>query len=110
MNAKATVYLRRVPQFWDRIRKYQVFLDGAQIGEISRDETLNLSVEPGEHKIRLKLDWTRSNTLSFNARADENVYLECGNNAVRSEWWSIVPNLIIALILAPDSYLYIRRE
>jgi hypothetical protein len=110
MNAKVTVYLRRAPQFMDVMRKYQVFLDGVQIGEISRDETLNLSVEPGEHMIRLKLDWTTSNTLMVNAREGEDVYLECGNNVARSEWWSIGLKLIAALTVARDSYLYVRRE
>lgn len=69
MNGKVNVFLARKPQYQDSIRKYKVFLDEVQVGEVSRSETFKLAVEPGEHKICLKIDWTSSNTLLFNAKS-----------------------------------------
>jgi hypothetical protein len=40
MDDTITVYLTRVSQYQDKLRKYKVIVDGSEIGKIAQDETL----------------------------------------------------------------------
>ena len=104
MGKHAIVYLARIPQYQDRMRKYKVFLDNTQIGEIKQDETVKLVVEPGEHTLHLTIDWSGSNKLLFNANSNQEIYLECGNNTGAKFW-----KLISAITVARNTYLYVKR-
>ena len=51
---------RQTQPYSDRTRQYRVLLDGHEAARLKWAQTLELSVEPGEHVIRLKIDWTGS--------------------------------------------------
>ena len=110
MTNKSTVFLARIPEYADRIRAYKVFLDGAEVGKIMRDQTLKLDVESGDHEIFLTLDWVSSNKLVFRAKPNEDVYLECGNN-IKVDWSPLtILRAIGAVTVVRSSYLYVKRQ
>jgi hypothetical protein len=49
----------------DRLRAYQVVLDGQKIAGIRDGETKEIPVSAGEHLLSLKIDWCGSKTIKF---------------------------------------------
>jgi hypothetical protein len=62
------------------LRAYKVILDGVEVGKIRDGETVDFSVSPGHHKLRIKISWTGSDVLIFNMRSDDTVVFECEPN------------------------------
>ncbi len=68
----SVVVIRRAHASWaDRARKYRVLVDGGQRAEIGDDETVQIPVTPGQHVIRMKIDWCRSRDLQVDIRHGE---------------------------------------
>ena len=49
----------------DRFRKYTVLVDGVCVGKIANGGNFVHQVEPGEHTIRVEIDWCKTKRLSF---------------------------------------------
>lgn len=55
------VEIFRVAEGWqDRARAYKVVIDRRVVGQIRRGETMRFEVDPGEHAVRLAIDWVGS--------------------------------------------------
>jgi hypothetical protein len=53
-----------VPGGWrDRVRRYQVIIDGERVAMIKRGQRIDLPVTPGRHVIFLQIEWARSPQL-----------------------------------------------
>jgi hypothetical protein len=61
----------------DRRRRYKVLLDDEQVGTIGDREVQAYLVAPGEHVVRLKLDWTTSNKVTVQLGETEDINLVC---------------------------------
>jgi hypothetical protein len=57
---RATIHLTRTPAFSDRSRAYQIYLDGALVGQIHHRERCSFEVHPGRHELFLTIDWCSS--------------------------------------------------
>ena len=65
------------PGAWvDALRGYRVLVDGAERGEVRQKQTVTLPVEPGEHTLRLEVDFLGSETRRFRA-AEAPVRFSC---------------------------------
>jgi hypothetical protein len=64
----------------DRLRSYRVELDGDIIGKVRSGESVDFSVEPGHHRLRMKADWTGSQVLSFEIKKGATAHFECQPN------------------------------
>jgi hypothetical protein len=64
----------------DRLRSYRVELDGTVVGKIRSGESTDFKVEPGHHRLRVKGDWTGSQTLSFEIKKGALAHFECQPN------------------------------
>jgi hypothetical protein len=74
--------VRRLHTPWmDRVREYQVWVDGQQRAQIGDDSTVQIGVTPGEHRVRLKIDWCSSPELAITVPHGAIVRLECRPNA-----------------------------
>jgi hypothetical protein len=47
---------------------YKVVIDGEEVGRIGDGDELDIPVSPGEHSLRLKIDWTGSKQLEFSLK------------------------------------------
>ena len=71
--------IHRYSAWHDKIRKYKIVLDGNTLGKISDGETLEFPISKGKHELTLKIDWCRSQKLTF-YKNDSDVVFECGSN------------------------------
>jgi hypothetical protein len=74
--AQATIVVTREAHGYpDRLRAYQVLLDGGEVGPIRCGEWLTIETGPGEHNVYLAIDWRRSPTITLNLVDGEEVWL-----------------------------------
>ncbi len=64
----------------DRLRRYNIFVNGAQVGTIARDAVLDLEVPRGPLTIEARIDWCRSQPLTIEATPDQRIEIEVLNN------------------------------
>ncbi len=77
-DAGCVLRLHRERSRWtDRFRKYIVEVDASDVGKIGNDSTATFELSPGEHRLRLRIDWTGSKTISFRAEPGETVDFVC---------------------------------
>lgn len=77
MNASKIQIARAANRWVDRGRAYKVFINGETVGEVRRGESRSFEVPPGRHQLRLKIDWTSSNTLDCELGAGEEAMFRC---------------------------------
>jgi hypothetical protein len=65
----------------DRLRSYNVFLDGERMFQIYEGEFKQITMSPGVHSLSLRVDWCRSRTLTFDASSGESTALWCWPSA-----------------------------
>lgn len=104
--ANGTLILSRPRQYADLLRKYRIVVDDLEIGRIGSGEDLRVELPEGEHRIVARIDWARSNRLSFGVRAQEVTEIEVGSN-VRG--WLLIAAIYFATIGFRD-YLYLRHR
>lgn len=66
--------------FWPR--PFKVFIDGAMAGDVSPEEVQSFVVEPGDHKVRVSLDWIRSYDVPVTVIPGAECRLQCGLSKV----------------------------
>jgi len=72
MDTRAHLVVRRPSGGWrDRARRYRIDVDGVPIGKLARDGELAVSVAPGLHTLRARIDWTGSNDVEVTAVAGQ---------------------------------------
>jgi hypothetical protein len=69
--------IRRAKGAADRFRRYTVLVDEHDCGSVKSNGVWRDTVTPGEHDIRLRLDWCTSKTIRFLGRAGEAVVFTC---------------------------------
>ena len=106
MTGISKINLKRDGQYADSLRKYKIFLDGKEIATISRSEEKEFQINPGKHKIQLKLDWVQSNEIEFEIKRNENLTLVCGSNL---KGLKIFLGLLY-ITFWKNKYLYIELE
>lgn len=74
-QGRSIIRLHRRAGYWrDRLIRYRVRIDGHSVGLIAEGESLDFSVAPGDHRIRLRVQ------LTFTS-AEKAVSLEAGQLA-----------------------------
>ena len=77
-NGESTITVFRVPGGWkDRLRRYQVVIDGEQVASIKHGERVDLPVTPGKHTVFMQISWARSPRLELDIAPGQVVTLEC---------------------------------
>ena len=61
----------------DWARTYEILVDGTAMGTIGAGEGVLIPVAPGQHSVRLKIDWLGSDTLTVLVNPGEIVSLAC---------------------------------
>ncbi|MGW0230875.1 hypothetical protein ACWDWO_21390 [Actinopolymorpha singaporensis] len=92
----------REPAKWrDKWRAYRILVDGVQVGRVRRGESTTVTLTPGTHHVRLRIDWCTSPEVSVDITAGEQSELECG--PARSELGNARQ-----IRDAPHTYLWLR--
>ena len=61
----------------DREYAYRVVVDDQRRAEIGDDDTVQIGLTPGEHRVRLEVKWCRSREVEFTISPGEIVRMEC---------------------------------
>lgn len=95
---------RRTGQYVDRLRSYEVVLDGNIVGRINTGEVFEYQPTPGAHTLQLKIDWCGSTALDFEIQDDEVVDFECGGLSGYKLWF-----IFWISIFQRDRYLWLKK-
>jgi hypothetical protein len=63
----ATIKITRTKEDNNRMRDYQLLIDGQKVGTIANGQTKEFEVPSGQHSIVAKIDWCSSPELSFDS-------------------------------------------
>jgi hypothetical protein len=89
---------RRPGHYRDFLRVYRVYVDGNLAGKIAQDQTLDLAVTAGEHRVRLTVDESyTSREVALQVRAGEPAELTCRPGAIPILFAGLVPRRYIRL-------------
>jgi hypothetical protein len=69
--------IRRVASAQDREYPYRVLVDGCQRAEVGDDSTVQIGLNPGEHRVSLRVKWCGSRELPVTIHPGEIVRMEC---------------------------------
>src|SRR4051794_36798961 len=72
-KSMASLRISRDSGYADRIRAYSILLDGEHLCRLRNGETTQLPIAPGQHDIRAKIDWCKTQPIRFAAAAGETV-------------------------------------
>jgi hypothetical protein len=59
------ISVNRINEFANRGRKISLYLDGKELSKIGNGKTEFFTVSNGLHTLQAKIDWCRSNVISF---------------------------------------------
>jgi hypothetical protein len=79
----------------NRLRRYDLLLDGKTVGKIKNDEIIELDISEGRHTLKGSIDWCTSNELDFNVSEGEIKYLKI--SGFKHSGW-IMPTLSVILL------------
>ncbi len=97
------IKVSRQSSHYDKFRNYQIFIDNIHSCDISNGETKEIDISNGQHIIYLKIDWCRSNKLTF--FKDNNIIeFECGNS-IRGLKRLV---LLVYIFFLKNKYLFIK--
>ena len=78
----AELIVRRRAAWWqDRMRDYIILVDGSERGRVGNDAEVRVHVEPGRHRVQLKIDWCGSPAVDVAVAERSAQVLDCGPNA-----------------------------
>lgn len=91
--------LFRQPRYSDKIRAYNVVIDGQTVGKIKERETFEYPLTDGPHEIWLTIDWASSNRI--NCTGEDDVNLICRSN--------VKPLFALFALFKPKSWIALHR-
>jgi hypothetical protein len=74
------IAISRDTGYADRLRRYRVVCDGAEIGQIVNGTSAEFTVSPGAHRLILRVDWCSSNEVQFTIAPDQALQFACGSS------------------------------
>jgi hypothetical protein len=77
-GAGATIEVFRNPSWYrDRLRSYEVEVDGKKGARLKPGGTANVPVAPGNHGVRITIDWCSSRRVEVSVAEGETRRLRC---------------------------------
>jgi hypothetical protein len=90
------IRIHRVNEYTNKLRSYQLYIDGKKAGQIRNGEIKEFEVMPGSHKVIARIDWASSKEIKIEVGEDEVKELQV--RGFRNGNWLIpISFLIIAL-------------
>jgi hypothetical protein len=73
-----TIQIHRSNEYNNRMRDYQIFIDGQKAGTIANGETRDFPTTAGPHTITANVDWCSSPDLSVDVRENQPAIVKVG--------------------------------
>jgi hypothetical protein len=104
VQTQSQLSIRRPSQWTGSIRHLQVYVDRRNVGSLSSGEQRLFPVDPGQHTVGVRMDWSRSELFPVTVGEGETVNLECGS-PVRG--WRLL--MALYYVLFPSRWWYVKR-
>lgn len=98
-------YIERKASYADKLRSYDVEVDGVVVGSIANGENKAFDVTPGPHILRLRLSWTMSNMIKFDTSNGKPPHFVCQSNLHGGR---VFLAIVYALFL-PHKYIKLKQ-
>ncbi len=82
----------------------KVFIDGVEVDRIKQGTTIQIEVPPGEHELRMKIDWCSSRPMLFTVSSSENLAFHVKSN-LRGRTFQV----LYFTLFARDEYIVLER-
>ncbi len=89
----------------DIARAYTVLIDGNKAGKVRRGKELTIEVEPGEHEVQMKIDWTKSEKQTVNLNEGESAEFLCSPPGTTREAGAAATGAL----LGKEGYIHLER-
>ena len=89
----ASIIINRTSEYLNRLRNYDVYIDGKKVDTISNGETKEFNISAGQHSILIKIDWCSSQTLLVDINDNETKSFKVGG--FKNGNWLIPAALVI---------------
>ena len=80
MDNEAHITIRRGKSYADSWRAYKVKVDGIVVASVRAGQSAAITVVPGSHMLRLRIDWCGSEEIQFDVQAGDHITFECGSS------------------------------
>lgn len=94
----AKIIINRKAEWMNRLRKFDVYIDGEKAGAVKNGGSEEFSVPAGEHVIHCKLSWYSSNTYNLHVNENDIKFLAVKGNMKGFVFLYIV---LLIVVLAP---------
>jgi len=88
----------------DRLRAYQIMIDGQTVGELKNGEIKQFSVPAGQHQLAVKVDWCGSKRVHFKIAEGETLEFDAKSNVRGKHGYGILWTVFF------DRYSYLALE
>jgi hypothetical protein len=89
----------------DIARAYTVLIDGKKAGKVRRGKELTTEVEPGEHEVQMKIDWTKSEKQTVQLSDGESAEFLCSPPGTTREAGTAATEAL----LGKEGYIHLER-
>ena len=89
----ASIIINRTSEYLNRLRNYDVYIDGKKVDTISNGETKEFNISAGQHSILIKIDWCSSQILLVDINDNETKSFKVGG--FKNGNWLIPAALVI---------------
>ena len=76
----SVVKIKRKKNAISSVAAYEIILDGENVGIIFSTQTISVPVEPGDHSLKMNIDWGGSEEINFSIASAEEITFECESN------------------------------
>jgi hypothetical protein len=80
MDSNSLVKIKRRKRLGDTLRFYEILLDGENVGIIFASQNISVPLNPGNHTLRIAIDWGGSEEINFTIGVEEEIQFECESN------------------------------
>ena len=96
-----SVTVSREKAAWrDRVRAYDLKVDGGKVGSVKSGSTLTVPLTPGTHIVRMTIDWCSSKELSLDGSMDHQLFCKAGGSS---------RSAILDILFGRNEYISLER-
>jgi len=101
----AEIYIHRNSEWANRMRDFELYLNGTKIGNIGDREVKKFTVSPGIYELKAKIDWCGSKPLAFTLGNDQHMHIQV-SGFIMSKYY-LPAALLLSLLYV---FLYLKYD
>ena len=98
------IRIERGNDWLNRARKIGIYLDDEKLGTISRNDTKEYNITPGQHELRAKIDWCGSKDYNFSINENDSKIFMI-NGFKNSKFYALACLFIFPIVFISNSLL-----